>query len=88
MIYSNYNYYFYTAAASVTSFVIGNITGAVVCICILLFFHLIKKKRVHSHKVKCDNPTNPVVYDEIKLDKKDTSSSIKLQGNSAYGQLN
>ncbi len=72
-----------------TSFVLGSITGAIVCICILLLLkYLIKKKRVCSHKVKCDNPTNPVVYDEIKLDKKDTSSSIKLQGNSAYGQLN
>ncbi len=73
-----------------TSFVIGNITGAVVCICILLLFkYLIKKKRVHSHNVKCDNPTNPVVYDEIRVDKKDTASNnIELQGNSAYGQLN
>ncbi len=72
-----------------TSFVLGNITGAVVCICILLLFkYLIKKKRVRSHKVKCANPTNPVVYDEIKLDKKDTASNIELQGNSAYGQLN
>ncbi len=80
----------YTVAASVTSFVLGNITGAVVCICILLMTkYLIKKKRVRSNKVKCDNPTNPVVYDEIKLDKKYTSSNnIKLQGNSAYGQLN
>ncbi len=72
-----------------TSFVIGSITGTVVCMCILLLSkYLIKKKRVRSHKVKCDNPTNPVVYDEIKLDKKDTSSNIELQGNSAYGQLN
>ena len=61
-----------------TSFVIGNITGTVVCICILLLFkYLIKKKRVRYHKVKFDNLTNPVVYDElkIKLDKKDTSSN-------------
>ncbi len=65
----------------------GNITGAVVCICILLLSnYFIKKKRAHSHKVKLDNQTNPV-YDEIKLDKKDTSS-IELRGNSAYGQLN
>ncbi len=72
-----------------TSFVIGSITGTVVCICILLLSkYLIKKKRVRSHKVKCDNPTNPVVYDEIKLYKKDTASNIELQGNSAYGQLN
>ena len=79
----------YTAAASVTSFVIGNITGAVVCMCILLLFkYLIKKKQVRSHKVKHDNPTNPVVYDVIKEDKKYTSSNIELQGNSAYGQLN
>ncbi len=62
--------YFYAAAASVTSFVIGNITGAVVCKCILLLFkYLIKKKGVRYHKVKCDNPTNPVVYDEIGQEK-------------------
>ncbi len=72
-----------------TSFVIGSITGTAVCVCILLLSkYLIKKNRVRSRKVKCDNPTNPVVYDEIKLDKKDTSSNIELQGNSAYGQLN
>ncbi len=62
-----------------TSFVIGNITVTVVCIiCILLLFnYLIRKKRVRYHKVKFDNLTNPVVYDEIKIkqDKKDTSSN-------------
>ncbi len=75
--------YSYTAA-----FVIGNITGAVVCICILLLYkYLIKKRQVHSEREKCDNSTNPVVYDEIKLDRKDKSSDIELQGNLAYGQL-
>ncbi len=72
-----------------TSFVIGSITGTVVCMCILLLSkYLIKKKRVCSNRVKHDNPTNPVVYDVIKEDKKYTSSNIELQGNSAYGQLN
>ena len=66
-----------TAAASVTSFVLGNITGAVISL-----WSYYCPNIWCSNEVRGDNLSNPV-YDEIKVDQKYTSSNIKLQGNSA-----
>ena len=77
-----------TVAASVTSFAVGNISGAIVCICLLLLIKcLMKKKRVLSKIEGHDNTTNSDIYESIDIDNNGQSSNhIVLEENTAYGQ--
>ena len=79
-------YYLFAAAASVTSFIVGNITGAIGGILILLLIYYITNK-AHTHR-KSNNKTNQVLYDEINTSKEVKSAQdVELQSNYAYGQL-
>ncbi len=74
---------------SVTSFIVGNITGAIGGIIILLLIYYITNKThfKYTHR-KPKNKTNQVLYDEINTSKEVKSAQdVELQSNSAYGQL-
>ncbi len=79
-------YYLFAAAASVTSFIVGNITGAIGGILILLLIYCSTNK-AHTRR-KSNNKTNQVLYDESNTSKEVKSAhDVELQSNYAYGQL-